>query len=154
VARLDLTSRRIQRFDRVAPVDDPRRNTISAIRGDGQGGLWLGTGAGIEHFDPQAGERREVLRLSDAPRSNRAGMPRSSAFQVEATCMLGAAAGGGRLRIARRSRAYLRSGGAAPAYGTYRDAAGRLWVGRLDGFWRIGDSGRIEPVVDSTGRPV
>src|SRR5690606_23266109 len=116
--------------------------------------LWLGTGAGIEHFDPASGERREILRLSQAPRINRAGMPRAIDFQFDSTGMLWAATDGGLFRIDPRSRSYQRIGDETPAYGMFLDAEKRLWTGRLDGLWRIHDSGRIEQATDSTGRPV
>jgi diguanylate cyclase (GGDEF)-like protein/PAS domain S-box-containing protein len=154
LARLDLRNHQVQRFEAALPVEDARRNTIAAIRSDQEGGLWLGTGAGIEHFDPRTGERREVLRLSQAPRINRAGMPGSIDFQFDASGMLWAATDGGLFRIDPRSRSYQRIGEAIPAYGMLRDAQSRLWVGRLDGLWQIQDDAGIVQARDSTGAPV
>ena len=154
LARLDLQTRAITRYAGPRAVDDPRRNAISAISPDPGGGLWLGTGAGIEHFDPASGTRREILRLSNLPRVNRAGMPRSIDFRLDPLGMLWAATDGGVFRIDPRSRSYQRIGNEAPAYGMHRDAADRLWVGRIDGLWWIDPDGRIEPVLDAAGKHV
>jgi diguanylate cyclase (GGDEF)-like protein/PAS domain S-box-containing protein len=152
LARLDLASRRVQRFTEAARVDDPRRNAIAALRVDERGELWLGSNAGIEHFDPATGTRTEILRLANEARIDRAGMPRSIDFQFDRVGMLWAATDGGLFRIDPRSRTYQRVGPEQPAFGMLRDASGQLWTGTLEGLWRIDASGEVSPATDAQGR--
>ncbi|GIX34921.1 MAG: diguanylate cyclase [Lysobacteraceae bacterium] len=153
VARLDPATRRFQRFEG-ALTGDLRRDGITALRSDGKGGLWLGTQAGIEHFDPATGERRELLRLSPAPRVNRAGMPRSIDFRFDAEGVLWAATESGLFRIDPNGRSYQRVGDPVPSYGMLGGDAGRIWIGRLDGLWRLDPAGRLEQVRDGAGAPI
>lgn len=152
LARLDLRTRKITRALQ-DDVDDLRRNQVSSIRIAENGQIWVGTGSGIERFDPASGERVEILRLVNQPRFDRAGMPRSADLQFDAQGFLWAATDGGLFRIDTRSGSYQAVGGEVAAFTLYRDSQDRLWVARLDGLFQIGANGQLSTQLRPDGQP-
>jgi diguanylate cyclase (GGDEF)-like protein len=89
--RMDRRSERIERMHLTADASmsvesgngHPRIDHITALAGDGQGGLWLGTqGWGVLHFDPDSGR---IRRLADAGAGSPALADGISALQVDAS---------------------------------------------------------------------
>ena len=154
IARLDLRTGAIERHEPAEEVADPRRNQVAAIREAADGTLWLGTGAGVEHYDPLSHQRTPVLQLAGEGRVDRRGMPRSVELDLDDQGLLWVASDGGVFRIETNSRSYLRVGPERPALGLHRDRLGTLWVGTVDGLFRVRDGQTLEQVMLGDGRPV
>jgi diguanylate cyclase (GGDEF)-like protein/PAS domain S-box-containing protein len=133
---------------------DPLRDRALAIRAAADGSLWVGTGSGIERFDPNSGTREEVLRLSSAPQADRRGMPRSISFELEASGHLLAATDGGLFRLDASGKRNQRIGPAELTLAVHRDASDRVWVGTATGLLELGAGDRLQPVLSADGSAI
>jgi diguanylate cyclase (GGDEF)-like protein/PAS domain S-box-containing protein len=154
LAVLDLGSGVVRRHRAALPGgSDPQRDRVVAIAPGADGGLWVATAGGVEHYDPASGRRDSVLVLSGAPRSERRGVPRSVDLAFDRRGQLWVASDLGLTRIDPATRAVQAVGPAVPAFGLHRDDRERLWAGTLDGLYRITDEGGLEAAVVADGQP-
>lgn len=131
-----------------------RRDMVSALLFQPGRGLWVGTGAGIELYLPDSGERRDALRFSSKPAAN----PRANALRLDAQDVLWAATDEGLFRIDTGELVAQRVGGFAAAYALQLEASGAMWIGAIDGLYRQ-EAGsqtprRVWPRADATPSPV
>jgi diguanylate cyclase (GGDEF)-like protein/PAS domain S-box-containing protein len=109
-----------------------RRDMVSALLHEPGRGLWVGTGAGLELYEPGSGERHEVLRFSGAPANN----PRTNALAFDAQSSLWIATDEGLFTLAPRAMEVERVAGIASASALSLDPDGTLWIGTIDGLFR------------------
>ncbi len=117
-----------------------RRDIVSALLFESGKGLWVGTGAGVELYDPAAGTRRMALRFTSDPGNN----PRTSALEMGQGA-LWAATDEGLFRIDTTTLAAARVGMLTGAYALHADARGVVWIGAIGGLFRL-DAGAKAPV--------
>ena len=130
---------------------------VAAICSDGGKGLWIGTGGGLDHLDPDSGAVRQ-LRQEELP----AGAPAARAIHAllrdhAGTLWVGARTGLFRLEqdgtklIAMSLPAA--ADGAISVESLFEDSAGRVWIGtRAHGvFYVAAENGQIHPVHDRAG---
>ena len=152
IARIDLHTGQIRRFALPGGARMPlaRKQVLALLPIDGQ--LWVGTAGGLLRFDPATGRSQDVLALD-----HRSILPSpwevllrdrdGAVWFASAMGLYRFGAGGGAERIAEgtvRSLAF--------------DRAGKLWVGRPDGLYRLRDDGRsllrAWPAADASGGDV
>ena len=131
VAGFDPTTGRVT-GPAVADGRSARRDMVSAVLFQPGKGLWVGTGAGVELFDPDTGRRRDVLSYSSPP----VGTPRAGALAM-AQGALWAASGDGLFRIDPVKFNTSKIGGLAQVHALLPEATGRLWIGALGGLYRL-----------------
>lgn len=151
LSSLELSSGRITAG---ATRGDPQRDRVVAILAAADGSLWIGTGSGIERFQPDNGQRTEVLRLTSAPRADRRGMPRSIQLALDGEDRLLAATDGGLFRIDPATLRSERVGRASVIQSVHRDGAGRIWIGTADGLLQLGEGDVLRRITQADGQPV
>jgi diguanylate cyclase (GGDEF)-like protein/PAS domain S-box-containing protein len=109
-----------------------RRDMVSALLFQPGKGLWVGTGAGVELFDPVSGARRDVLAFSTDPGNN----PRTGALAM-AQGALWVASDEGLHRIDPVKFSVARLPGLKAAFALRPEATGRLWIGAPGGLYRL-----------------
>jgi diguanylate cyclase (GGDEF)-like protein/PAS domain S-box-containing protein len=150
LAVLDPHSGRIERHRGQLPADaDPLRDRVTALRPGAEGSVYVGTAAGVEHYDPATGTRRLLLALDDSLPDLR-GVPRTTAIELDREGQLWVASPGGLHRIDPVSGQVRGVGPAVAAFALHRDGTGQVWAGTLDGLLRIGaDEVERIPLPDS-----
>jgi ligand-binding sensor domain-containing protein/signal transduction histidine kinase len=133
------------RFTTVRMPGDHRASSISSIVGDGAGGIWVGTSAGV--FRIASAARDAVPTLVDLGIPDRLHARAVHALLLDRRGWLWIATGSGRLLV-------RRSDGATNVVDAYsadstsvmlEDRAGRIWCGTSAGLWVFG--------VDTAGVP-
>ncbi len=133
--------------------NDPMRDRVLAIAAT-DGGLWVGTAAGIERFELDSGRRVEVLRIANTVRNEKRGVPRSMSLALDATKRLLAATDDGLFRIDPLTQRGERIGTSRLILAVHRDGQQRVWVGGIDGLMQLGDDDVLRPVLLHGGDPV
>jgi diguanylate cyclase (GGDEF)-like protein/PAS domain S-box-containing protein len=116
-----------------------RRNMVSSLLFEPGRGLWVGTGAGVELFDPGSGERRVALRFAVDPANN----PRANALARDGAGRIWAATDTGLFRIDAQTLDAELVGSGEHALALHLDAAGALWIGAADGLYRLEPDGEL-----------
>jgi diguanylate cyclase (GGDEF)-like protein len=107
--------------DALVPAAElPDRAAVSAIADDGAGGLWLGTTAGLWHFDPASGALRQAEGLPD---------PRVRALLLDHAGRLWAATNGGLALAQLQGPGFAKVDLAATPSSLFEDSQGRVWIG-------------------------
>jgi diguanylate cyclase (GGDEF)-like protein/PAS domain S-box-containing protein len=110
-----------------------RRDMVTALLYQPGRGLWVGTGAGIELYDPVGGARREVLRFTGDPDDD----PTVGALHLDQAGRLWAATTTeGLYRIGADLRPE-RIGMLESTFALWADRDQALWVGASDGVHRL-----------------
>jgi signal transduction histidine kinase len=142
LVRVDPRSGELRQW-RAGEAVGPLSDHILSLHADGQGGLWVGSYGGLEHFD---GERF-------TPVDQATGLPRAVVLKV-----LG---GGDGLRVATAKGAFRREGErfvplpggeGRPALSLLEDADGVLWLGRDRGLQRVGADGSLHDAFPASAR--
>ena len=131
VAEFDPTTGRVSS----QPVSDgrsARRDMVSAVLFQPGKGLWVGTGAGLELFDPATRQRRDVLAFAARPDSNR----RTHALAM-AQGALWSASDEGLHRIDPAKLTTSKIAGIGEAFALRPEATGRIWIGAHGGLYRL-----------------
>jgi hypothetical protein len=124
-----------------------RRDMVTALLYQPGRGLWVGTGAGIELYDPVGGARREVLRFTGDPDDD----PTVGALHLDQAGRLWAATTTeGLYRIGADLRPE-RIGRLESTFALWADRDQALWVGASDGVHRL-DRDSLSPAPDVAGR--
>jgi diguanylate cyclase (GGDEF)-like protein/PAS domain S-box-containing protein len=116
----------------VADGRNARRDMVSSVLFQAGKGLWVGTGTGVELFDPASGQRREVLSFAGRAGGN----PRTGALAM-AQGALWAASEDGLFRIDPAKLDSSKLPGIEQAYALLPEATGRLWIGAFGGLYRL-----------------
>jgi diguanylate cyclase (GGDEF)-like protein/PAS domain S-box-containing protein len=138
LSRIDLRSGRIERFPPANPGLGQAARQVAALLAD-DGHLWVGTLAGLQRFDPETGEHRQVLSLE--PQALR-GSPYQQ-LVADRSGGLWYGNGAGLFRIDAQLRARL-VGPPTAVRSLFQDRDGQVWVGRRDGLFRVGRDGKLE----------
>jgi diguanylate cyclase (GGDEF)-like protein/PAS domain S-box-containing protein len=156
LAAIDLSSGRVERHPGRLPAgSDLRRNRVVALRPAVDGGLWVATATGVEHYQPATGLRRIVLPLERELPGGRRGLPRSVELELDRDGRLWVATDAGLVRIEPDSHEISRIGPPAAAFGLHRDDRGRLWAGTNEGLFELdGDPPALVPVAGAPPGPV
>ena len=135
VARLDLGTGAVQRYDAGPTSQGPRQRVVAVL--PHQGRLWVATAAGLETLDPTTGQRLRILRLPDPVGGEIA--PQHLVADAHGTLWYGSVAGLYRIGVGGQP---IRVGPAVAVTGLVFDRQGQLWVGRADGLYRLHSNGR------------
>ena len=128
VARLDLGTGAVQRYDAGPTSQGPRQRVVAVL--PHQGRLWVATAAGLETLDPTTGQRLRILRLPDPVGGEIA--PQHLVADAHGTLWYGSVAGLYRIGVGGQP---IRVGPAVAVTGLAFDRQGQLWVGRADGLY-------------------
>ncbi len=135
VARLDLSSGEIQRFDGDAGRQSRAQRQVRALL-PRSGQLWIATGTGLERLEPSTGTRTPILmfdsaQLAGSPLQSLVGDRSGNVWYGNGLGLFKVAPGGDVVRV----------GEAGPTLSLALDHQGRVLVGRQDGLYVLGDSG-------------
>ncbi|GAB3748825.1 EAL domain-containing protein [Lysobacter olei] len=135
LARLDLGTGAVQRYDADRTFDGPRQRVVALM--PHRGLLWVATAAGLETLDPASGQRRWILHASGTADGEVA--PQRLAVDAQGTLWYGGPTGVYRIGASGHP---VRVGPAVAVTGLAFDRQGHLWVGRADGLYRLHSNGR------------
>jgi diguanylate cyclase (GGDEF)-like protein len=120
--------------------------TIYAIAGEGDDGLWLATGSGLEHFDIATGsfEHVALAGMERGPRVN------AIARAPNGSLWLGTSIGllHGNARNTRFTQVEPANGHLAMVTSLLLDRSGLLWVGTKSGAFLLDKSGSLKPILE------
>jgi diguanylate cyclase (GGDEF)-like protein len=126
--------------------------SVSAIADDGAGGLWVGTGGGLDHLDPNTGAIIHLRHSGKGPRS----LPNDTVYALllDRAGNLWVGTAGGLARQGRGSSGFetiplpAANGEVAVIRCLLEDSGGRIWVGTMNhGAYRIDPTaGRAVPI--------
>ena len=134
---------------------DPLRDRVLALRALPDGSVWVATMAGVERFEPDSGERSEVLRWGLAADAGELGnVIRRAYFALDPDGGLLAVSDSGLHRIDTTSRAHRLLISRRDLVTAHRDRQDRIWVGGLSGLYRLSAEGELSAVADAGGRPL
>jgi diguanylate cyclase (GGDEF)-like protein len=132
--------------------------SVSAIADDGAGGLWVGTGGGLDHLDPNSGAIIHLRRTAKDPR----GLPNDTvdALLLDRAGNLWVGTSAGLARQGRGSSVFETiplpaTNGEVPAVRCLlEDSGGRIWVGTVNhGAYRIDPTARRTVLIRETSPP-
>jgi len=136
LAAIDLNSGRV----RLSPVlGDAARDRVLALAVAVDGFIWVATAAGLERFDPRAGERTEVLRREVSSL-------RSVGLALDEKGRVLLTTDDGLQRIDPDTFESVQIGPPRPAFALHRDATGKIWLGGADGLAQLDAAGTLRPV--------
>jgi diguanylate cyclase (GGDEF)-like protein len=129
--------------------------SVSAIADDGAGGLWVGTGGGLDHLDPNTGSIVQLRHTARGPDSLPNDSVNALLLDREGNLWVGTAAG-----LARRDRGSRRfvtvplpaTNGEVPAIRClFEDSGRRIWAGTMNhGAYHIDPTARTTVLIRET----